>query len=226
MANDSGHVAIVTGAASGIGLEIARRLCQRGDRVLLNDINATQLTQVVHDLVSQGYACEGYVGDIGDMSVIHDIVAHTLDVFGRIDYLVANAGITVFKKFLDVQPQDFSQIMQVNLAGTFFLCQETVRVMLEQQRGGKIVILSSNIGILAYPNLSVYSMSKAALLMMTRSLMHELAPLQININALAPGATLTERTASQEPGYADKWAPVTIATCPESFAMSWCWLRL
>jgi 3-oxoacyl-[acyl-carrier protein] reductase len=197
----SGKTAIVTGAGSGIGYGIAEALADNGANVVINDIQ--------EDLVNQFLERKEIKGIPGDMSSLPDIkglVNYTLEQFGAIDMLVANAGITHFAPFLEIREAEFDKVVNLNLKGTFFLTQMVARVM--RSRGGKIVLISSNMSKRAYPNLAVYSMTKSALNMMSRSLSLELAPYHININTLAPGPTITERTLQEGADYRATWSKI------------------
>ncbi|PHN04925.1 SDR family NAD(P)-dependent oxidoreductase [Flavilitoribacter nigricans] len=201
------QVAIVTGAAAGIGFEIARQLAREGAFVILNDVDAEQAVNAAARISSEyrGH-CLPLPGDAGSLPVIQALVDHAIDHFGRVDMVVANAGLTLFADFFEFSPADFQRIMNLNLQGAFFLTQAAARQMKRQATGGRILLMSSNIGQRAYPYLTAYSMTKAAISTMARSLVLELSPHGININAIAPGATLTERTELEDPAYAEVWS--------------------
>ena len=135
--------------------------------------------------------------------------------FGKIDIAVANAGITLFGDFFDYKPEDFNQVMKVNLSGSFFLAQAAARQMKEQESGGSILFMSSVTGHQAHKNLAAYGMSKAALEMLAKTLVIELSPFNITVNAIAPGATMTERTA-HDPTYEATWSRITPIGKPAS----------
>jgi 3-oxoacyl-[acyl-carrier protein] reductase len=119
---------------------------------------------------------------------------------------VANAGTTLFADFFELKLQDFQKVINLNLQGSFFLAQQAAIRMRMQGGGGRILLMSSTIGLRAYPHLAVYSMTKSALHMMAKSLVLDLAPFDITINALAPGATITERTLLEDPDYENSWS--------------------
>jgi 3-oxoacyl-[acyl-carrier protein] reductase len=208
MASDRfiGKVAIITGAGNGIGFEIARQLVIEGGFVLLNDING-QSAEEAAAKIGQGRAgrCIFYAGDAGDIQVIKILVELAIEEFGQLDYAIANAGLTLFGDFFEFSEQDFQKVVDVNLKGSYFLAQQAAMKMKEQKAGGRILLMSSTIGLMAYPKLGVYSMAKAALHMMAKSLVLDLSPYNITINTLAPGATLTERTMEEEPDYEGFW---------------------
>jgi 3-oxoacyl-[acyl-carrier protein] reductase len=200
-------VAIVTGAGQGIGLEICKQLAANGALVVLNDIEE-ELAQKAAEIVRKVGVCFAIAGDASNIEFINELVDETTKKFGRLDIAIANAGITLFGDFFDYSPSDFTRVMQVNLAGSFFLAQTAAKKMKEQGEGGSILFMSSVTGHQAHKNLAAYGMSKAALEMLAKTLVIELSPFKITINAIAPGATLTERTASDKE-YESTWSRIT-----------------
>ena len=157
--------------------------------------------------------CSGHRGryfrsDAGDTSFVRDMVDTAVRAFGRLDIVVANAGLTLFGDFFDYEPAAFAQVMRLNLSGSFFLAQAAARQMREQGAGGSIVFMSSVTGHQAHRHLTAYGMSQAALEMLARGLVVELSPYGITVNAVAPGATLTERTAA-DADYEATWQRLT-----------------
>lgn len=202
-------VAIVTGAGQGIGLEIARKLVEGGSHVILNDLEKSLTEEAVAHLSRIGKAqVIGCSGDSSAQSVIDELIGLALEHFGQLDQVVCNAGITLFGSFLEYSREDFLEVVQVNQAGTFFLTQAAARVMKNQANGGAILLTSSVTAHQSHENLAAYAMSKAAIEMLARNLVLELAPWGIRINTIAPGATLTERTTS-DPDYANTWSRLT-----------------
>jgi NAD(P)-dependent dehydrogenase (short-subunit alcohol dehydrogenase family) len=215
-------VAIVTGAGQGIGFAIAHALVGAGVRVVLNDRDALLAGAAADRLLASavsgrlGAGREGSAsasvfampGDAGDVSFVRAMVDEAVRVFGRLDIVVANAGLTLFGDFFDYTPEWFSQVMQLNLGGSFFLAQAAARQMRKQGEGGSIVFTSSVTGHQAHRNLTAYGMSKAAVEMLARGLVVELSPYRITVNAVAPGATLTERTA-EDVQYEKTWSALT-----------------
>ncbi len=124
-------------------------------------------------------------------------------------HIIANAGITLFGKFMDFTEDSFQKVMNLNLQGSFFLTQAFAKQIEKQGTKGAVLLLSSNIGCQSFPNLSAYAVTKAGIKMMARNLVSELSPLGIRINAVAPGATLTERTALEEADYWGTWSGIT-----------------
>ena len=155
-------------------------------------------------MISAG-RCLPFIGDAGDIAVIDAMVDFTLENFGRLDFIVPNAGITLFGDFLEFTPESFQKVMRLNLQGAFFLAQRAAKEMISQGQGGRMIMMSSQVGIRAYQRLSAYGMTKAALRMFAQNLAFELGGYGITVNAIAPGATLTERTEQEQPDYAGIW---------------------
>jgi 3-oxoacyl-[acyl-carrier protein] reductase len=201
----SGKVAVITGAGEGIGLGIAQQLALQGASLLLNDVDGAKAAHAAAELNAIGGVCIAVGGDVGDVAVVRGLVAHAVAEFGRIDFAIANAGITLWNNFFDYDPNDFQKVLNVNLGGSFFLAQAAARQMRQQGDGGRILLMSSVTGYQAIEYLSAYAMTKAALRMLARQLVVELSPYGITVNALAPGATLTPRNLVDDPDYADHW---------------------
>ena len=209
-------VALITGAGQGIGLEIARKLVESGSHVILNDLQQSLTEEAVASLSRIGKGSVlGCSGDSSTEEVISEMIELAMQHFGRIDQVAANAGITLFGNFLDYSRADFMEVCRVNQAGTFFLTQAAARVMKEQDTGGAILLTSSVTAHQSHENLAAYAMSKAAVEMLAKNLVIELAPLGIRINTIAPGATMTERTVS-DPDYVSTWSRLTPLGRPAS----------
>jgi glucose 1-dehydrogenase len=211
-------VAIVTGAGQGIGFEICRRLALEGALVILNDIDEN-LTQAAANTINEDgiNKCIPFAGDAGDAIFIQTMVDETVERFGKIDIVIANAGITLFGDFFTYSPESFSRVLQVNLAGTFFLAQAAANQMRKQLTGGSLLFTSSVTGHQAHKDLAVYGMTKAALEMLAKNLVIEVSKYKINVNTIAPGATLTERTLN-DPGYEKIWSQLTPMGRPATVA--------
>ena len=204
----TGKVAIVTGAGQGIGLEICRRLARAGSNVILNDLDEKLATEAVKNITNEKGVCVAVAGDSSDLSIIQELVDTAVSKFGALDIAIANAGITLYGDFFDYKAASFFEVMKVNLGGSFFLAQAATNQMKKQATGGSILFTSSVTGHQAHKNLAAYGMSKAALEMLAKNLVIELSPFKINVNTIAPGATLTDRTVS-EPGYESTWSRIT-----------------
>ncbi|ARK12990.1 SDR family NAD(P)-dependent oxidoreductase [Fibrivirga algicola] len=207
------QTAIITGAGQGIGFAIARHLAQQGANVVLNDFDFALAEQAAYAIREAGGSCIAYSGDAADVTFIRQLVDTAVGTFGRLDMAIANAGVTVFGDLFTTTPEAFATIVNLNLRGTFFLMQSAATQMRAQGRneagsGGRIMLMSSVVGQLGHPGLPVYSMTKAGLQMLARQSVIDLSPHGITINAVAPGATLTERT-TDDPTYSPVWSRIT-----------------
>jgi NAD(P)-dependent dehydrogenase (short-subunit alcohol dehydrogenase family) len=202
-------VAIVTGAGQGIGFEICRMLAQKGATVILNDIDI-DLAKKAEDLINQNHpeSCLAMPGDSSDVAFINSMVDTAVKLYGRLDIVIANAGITLYGDFFAYTKESFSKVMDVNLGGSFFLAQAAAKQMKDQANGGAILFTSSVVGHQALKSLAAYAMTKAALEMLAKNLVIELSHYCINVNTVAPGATLTERT-MEEADYERVWSNIT-----------------
>ncbi len=203
-----GQVAIVTGAGQGIGYEIASQLCQQGAKVILNDIDENLSRQAEAKIKKEDGQCIAMAGDAGEVSFVYAMVEAAVKEFGALTIAIANAGITLFGNFFDYTPEALQKVMHVNLGGSFFLSQAAAIQMKKQQHGGSILLMSSVTGHQAHKNLAAYGMTKAAIEMLAKALVIELSPYNISINAIAPGATITERTIG-DTEYVKIWSQIT-----------------
>jgi 3-oxoacyl-[acyl-carrier protein] reductase len=208
----SKQVAIVTGAGQGIGFEIARQLAVGGASVILNDIDQSRAKEAA-DKISKEGTCLPMAGDAADTSFIRSMVDEAVNRFGKLTIAIANAGITLYGDFFTYKPESLDEVMRVNLHGSFFLTQMAAVQMKKQDDGGSILLMSSVTGHQAHKDLAAYGMTKAALEMLAKTLVIELSPHNISINAIAPGATKTERTA-EDTQYEKTWSRITPAGRP------------
>ncbi len=202
------EVAIITGAGQGIGLEIAKQMAALGAAILLNDKDKKLAEKAAMSIKEQGGVCEVYVGDVSEIENVKQMVAEAVKLFGKLTVVVANAGITTFGNFFDYEPSSLQKLLDLNIRGTFFLTQAAARQMREQKTGGRIVLMSSVTGHQAHQFLAAYGMTKAAIEMLAKALVVELSPHKITINTVAPGATMTERTA-EDADYEATWSRIT-----------------
>ncbi len=210
----SDQVAIVTGAAQGIGFEIARQLAAQGAGVILNDLHGALAEEAAEAIQKAGGRCLAVAGDASDEEVIDTMVRQAVEHFGKLTIAVANAGITLFGDFFEYPAADLRRVLETNLVGSFLLTQAAARQMRHQESGGqrtggRILLMSSVVGHQAHEYLAAYAMTKAGLEMLAKNLVLELSPYKITINAVAPGATLTERTLQEDPTYSKVWSAIT-----------------
>ena len=187
------RVALVTGAARGMGRAIAIRLASEGARVVATDINGRLVEQTTIDIRELGHDAIAVEADIGDVADIDRVVTEALNAFGRIDILVNNAGVTRHADIMDLTVDDWDRIHRVNARGAFFCLQRAAREMIDSGRGGRIINIASIAGK-GYSGTSnaAYAASKGAVLAMTQIAAHQLGGYDINVNAICPGRTLTE----------------------------------
>lgn len=185
-------VALVTGAASGIGFAIAAAFVAEGAKVLLADVNREKGEAAAQSL---GEAAVFTVCDVGDKASAMAAVAAAVARFGRLDILVNNAGIIHPAEFLDLAEEDFDRVLRVNLKGAFLCAQAAARQMVAQAAGGAIINLSSVNAVMAIPNQTAYNVSKGGVTQLTRNAALALAPHGIRVNAIGPGSILTDMLA-------------------------------
>ena len=205
-------VAIITGAGQGIGMEIARQLAHAGAFVVINDIDEDLCVAATRSI---GRNCVSVPGDSSDVSTIVQLIDKAVSSWGKVDIAIANAGITLFGEFSTYTEEAFRKVLQVNLGGTFFLAQAAANQMKDQGSGGSLLFTSSVTAHQAHKNLAAYGMTKAAIEMLARNLVIEISPYGINVNAIAPGATLTQRT-MEDKDYESVWSKLTPMGRPAS----------
>ncbi len=181
-----GKVALVTGAAQGIGRAIALLLAREGARVAVADINLEKIQEAGREIESLGREALALGGNVAQAADAEAMVAKTLEKFGRLDILVNNAGITRDQILLRMKEEDWDLVMSVNLKSVFLLTKAALRPFLKQ-KAGKVVNIASISGVMGNPGQSNYSASKAGILGFTRSVAREYAGRNIQINAIAPG---------------------------------------
>ena len=184
-----GKVALVTGAASGIGRATAVRLAAEGASVWCADINATGVAQTADAIGATGGAARSSVVDVTDPAGCQALVAETVAAFGGLDVLANIAGIGGMAHFEDETPERFIRLFQVNAAGPFQLCQAALPHLLE--RKGNILNLASTAGVIGQAYVAAYCASKHALVGLTRAMAVELGRKGIRVNAVCPGGVNT-----------------------------------
>ncbi|MCC7402908.1 MAG: 3-oxoacyl-ACP reductase FabG [Bdellovibrionales bacterium] len=194
MINLQGKIAVVTGAAQGIGRAISQELAQWGARVALVDRDEKQLRTAAKEFAEQGWTSKVFSGDVTDAAFLEKLVAELLKDWNRIDILVNNAGIIRDNFLTKLTEEDWDQVLKVNLKGPFLVCRAVVPTLRAQQSGKIINIISRSwLGNIGQSN---YSASKGGLVSLTRTLALELARDQIQVNGVAPGFIDTPMTRS------------------------------
>ncbi len=187
-------VAIVTGAANGIGLAIARRFVAEGARLVIADIDAAAGEAAARVLGDKN--CRFVATDVGHAGSAAEAVEETCRAFGDVDILVNNAGVTLGADFLDLAEADFDRVIRVNLKGAFLVGQAAARRMVAQVKAGKppgtIINMSSINAVVAIANHAPYCASKGALDQLTKAMALALAPYGIRVNAIGPGSIMTD----------------------------------
>jgi glucose 1-dehydrogenase len=185
-------VALVTGSSQGIGRGIAERFAQEGADVVINFVgNADRANDTLRAVESAGRRGLVVQADVASVKGIQTLFATALEHFGALDILVNNAGVETHAPFWEVTEADYDKVLNVNLKGVFFATQAMTQHLLQTQRRGKIVNISSVHEELPFPNFAAYCASKGGVKMLTRNLAVELGQHGININNIAPGAIET-----------------------------------
>ncbi|MCP3811139.1 3-oxoacyl-ACP reductase FabG [Mycobacteriaceae bacterium Msp059] len=193
-----GKVAVVTGAAQGIGLEIARTLFQHGAQVVLADLDEEATRGAVEEVGGASTDCGSAVCDVTSEDQMRSLIANTVRDFGRLDVFVNNAGITRDASLKKMQVSDFDAVVTVHLRGTWLGVREAAAVMREQ-KSGSIINISSLSGKSGNPGQTNYSAAKAGIVGLTKAAAKEVAHHNVRINAVQPGLIRTPMTAAMPP---------------------------
>jgi NAD(P)-dependent dehydrogenase (short-subunit alcohol dehydrogenase family) len=192
----AGRLALVTGAARGIGLGVATSLAGDGAKVVLSDIDGEELERAAAGLRERGFDAVGIVADVSDPDAIAALFDRARE-HGRVEILVNNAGRIVVKPFLEESWEDWTSVIATNLSATFLTCK--IPEMIEVGRGA-IVNVSSLAGFHYTVPHTAYSASKAGLVAVTRELAYQFGPQGIRVNAISPGAIATRMTGAEDEG--------------------------
>ena len=188
-----GKTALVSGGSRGIGAEIALALARAGaDVAILYRTRRDEAEKTVEAMQGMGVEAAAYQQDVGDLDQLQGTVDRVVADFGAVDVLVNNAGIADLVPFLRVDRETMERTLRVNVNGPFFLSQAAARQMVEQERGGRIINITSTNGFVGEALLAPYNASKGAMEMLTKSLAIELGPHGITVNSVAPGLIGTE----------------------------------
>ena len=187
------RVVLVTGGATGIGAAIVRAFAMQASKVAFVDIRDAAAKELVSELAAQNFAAPGYYPcDLTDIDSLHKTIAGILHAYGTVDVLINNAANDVRHSIEDVTSASWDQSMAINLKPQFFTAQAVIPAMKKAQRGS-IINMSSISWLIPSTGLPLYVTAKAAIVGMTRTLAHEVGPDNIRVNAVLPGAILTER---------------------------------
>ena len=190
-----GKVAVVTGAARGIGKAIALEFAKEGADVAFTDLVIDDNGKATEaEIAALGVKAKGYASNAANFEETHKVIEEIVKDFGRIDILVNNAGITRDNLALSISEADFDAVLDTNLKGAFCCCKAAYRPMM-RQRYGRIINMSSVVGLRGNAGQANYSASKAGLIGLTKSLSKELAARKVTVNAVAPGFIDTDMTA-------------------------------
>ncbi len=189
-------VALVTGGSRGIGRAICLELARRGAAVAVNYAGNEQAArETVEACRALGVEAEAFQADVADPAACEELVKAVKDRFGRLDILVNNAGITRDGLLMTAKEEDFSRVLDTNLKGAYF-CMKAVSKVMMRQRYGRIISMSSVVGLRGNPGQTNYAASKAGILGLTKAAAKELATRGITVNAVAPGFIETDMTAA------------------------------
>ena len=224
----TGHVAVITGAANGIGQACALRFAQEGANIVCFDIDRVANSQTAAECRAAGAEAMALTGDVTAPDSLKGAVEAAISQWGRLDVLVASAGIYTGAPLPKVSLQQWQRLIDINLTGVFLSNQAAAPVMMAQQ-AGSIINLSSMAGKTSWPASAEYSASKSGVIGLTRSAAMELAPFGVTVNAVCPGNTLTEmvKNVAQEVGdrdglTAEEWLQQRAKDCPmQRLAQPW-----
>ncbi|MBM4276522.1 MAG: SDR family oxidoreductase [Deltaproteobacteria bacterium] len=190
----NGKTALITGATGGFGKAAAKGLAAAGAKVMATARTLSALEQLVKEVGDSGSQSAFSVGDPVNYEDVKRVVRDTVDTFGGIDILVTAAGINKVSPIIKQPVEEWEGILNVNLKGTYLFCKEVGKVMIEQGRGGKVILVGSARGHLGLSNYSAYSPSKGAVHLLAKTLACEWGPHKINVNAVAPTVFRTPLT--------------------------------
>ncbi|MGI8915876.1 MAG: SDR family NAD(P)-dependent oxidoreductase [Chloroflexota bacterium] len=206
----AGKVALVTGASKGVGQGIAVQLARAGADVAVNcHADRAGAERTVTAIQALGRRAIVTPADVSKRSDVEQMVDQAVGALGRLDILVANAGVTLWADFLDLDDATWEQTINTNLRGTYLTCQAAARQFRTQGGSGRLITMGSGAAKVAFPGASAYNASKGGIALLTQAMAVELGPLGITVNCVAPGAIEIERTRREDPSYAETWGRLT-----------------
>ncbi len=189
------RVVIVTGGAGGIGSAICRSLAQDGLKIVVADFDDQAAKSVVEGIRKEGGEATAQKVDVGDKRSVAEMVQKSLEKYQQLDFLINGAGVMSRMPVREMPEEEWDRIMRINLKGTF-LCSQAAAEPMIRRKEGRIINIASGRGIAGQPRAAHYAASKAAVINFTKSLAIELAPFNVTVNAVAPGATDTPMSRS------------------------------
>jgi len=186
-------VAVVTGAARGIGKSIALRLAEAGANIVIGDVNLELAQETSEEIKKMGVNSLALKLDVSKFDLVQEFMKGVIEKFGKIDILVNNAGITKDTLMIKMTPEDWNLVLNINLTGAFY-CTKAATSYMMKARTGRIVNIASIIGLIGNPGQANYSASKGGLISLTKTTAKEFAKRGINVNAIAPGFIKTAMT--------------------------------
>ncbi len=189
-----GKVALITGATGGFGKTIAKGLAKAGAKIMATGRSEKKLKPLAEEILADGGTAAYAAGDPANYEDVVKVVEETKAAFGGIDILITAAGVSIVKPITDLTADDFDTVLKANVSGTWHFCKAAGEVMIEQGRGGKVILLGSARGELGLANYSAYSTSKGGVHLLAKNLGCEWGPHGINVNAIAPTVFRTNLT--------------------------------